>query len=154
MRRGKRSGGIVSRIKDGVISGDGKIPIYPTHTCFEDVTDYLKWKLESCSTIAEAFALPMLIVHAIVHPEKVETAYSHAWVEEGDKVISFGLINGEKYGIEFEKIEFYDLYRPLDMTRYTVEEGYLMEKKTGTFPPWEEKYRRLCRDYRGEKDGK
>lgn len=127
---------------------DDRIAIYPTGTCFEDVTEYLNWKFESCRTIEEAFALPLLMVHAIVQPNPEKGPFSHAWIEEDGKVIGFGIINGEKTGVVYEKLEFYNIFRPIEMTRYTVEEGYWAEKKAGTFPPWEEKYRRLCRDFK------
>ena len=122
--------------------------ILPTGTCFEDTTWFfiqegIKYKRNQD---------PMwLLVHGICHHEDGRP-YSHAWIEHLDKVWFSGIVDGETVFLKASQSEFYREFKVTETTKYTWTQAVEADRcNRGMPPPWEPKYRRLCKDY---KEGK
>jgi hypothetical protein len=124
--------------------------IKPTGTCFEDVTWHF---IQTCLRDNRALAADATyrMVHGICHKDGGEP-YSHAWIEHGDKVWFSGLL--EDYAQVWCKAalaDFYAEFKVTDTTKYTFWQAVAADQgNKGTPPPWEPRYRRLCKDYKEE----
>lgn len=123
------------------------VEIHPTGTCFEDMTWYFARRIRDNRALMydEMFVL----VHGICGPNKdVTKEYSHAWVEHGDLAFFSGVVSGEKIIAEALRESFLREFRVIDSTRYTFAALRSLSATNGDQPPpWEEKYRRLCKDH-------
>lgn len=120
--------------------------VHPTGTCFEDVTMGFAEKIrEDKRRILGGFYM----VHGIcLFPDGRK--YSHAWIEVGEESAWFpGIVDGEKVFLEAPLEEFRKLFRVQEFTRYDFKALLEVGKRVGNVPPpWEEKYLKLCRDYK------
>lgn len=74
--------------------------------------------------------------------------YAHAWVEEGNMTWNPCILDGEKGFAQSTIKDFYKLFQVQDFTRYNFDALFKLSAEIGHAPPpWEDKYRRLCRDY-------
>ena len=115
----------------------------PTGTCFEDVTqEFIRLIAEKRSRYTDG---TLFMIHGICLLEDGRP-YSHAWIEL-DGLVNFPcILEGEKgFGVTTWD-EFTKTFRVQEFTKYTALEAYEIAKKLGDIPPpWESKYRRLCR---------
>lgn len=118
--------------------------IYPTHTCFDDVLDYIELLVRS----GERHRLPgMRVVHGIcLAPEGARAGepYAHGWIEEDGLVVQGGLVDvdgtREKVYYGVDRAEFYAKLRVQVTTVYSVEEAVRKNWETGYYGPWESTY--------------
>ena len=119
--------------------------ILPTHDCFEDATQIIFKLLQEDKS---KFTNPnIFLVHAICLKED-GSKYSHAWIEvEGDVWFS-GILDEQKVYLQATKKEFYENFRVVEETKYTLQEACLVAKAHNDIPPpWEHKYQKLCKNY-------
>lgn len=115
--------------------------ILPTHKCFDDALEYLAEAVRDEPNLAEGKDL--LLVHGIcVAPDGHE--FSHAWVEMPGAAIFSGLHKGqlEYFGLPIGI--FIQVYRVKETTKYTIQEAWEHNRRSGNFGPWEERYANLC----------
>lgn len=126
--------------------------IHPTGTCFEDVTMQFAERIRDDKRLLVS---DFFMVHGIcLFPDG--RPYSHAWIEEGDKVWFPGIFSklGKGFGLTSVE-EFYREYRVQERTRYNFRDLLEIGARLGNEPPpWEERYRVLCRDYKPVGGGK
>lgn len=115
----------------------------PTHTCFDDALEFME-DLARNYPAALAFEGYKLI-HAICLMPDGER-YAHAWVEDNaGRAHFFGMIGGEKKRI-VKDAKWYRLeLRVQEFREYNVHQAWAENKKHGTYGPWVEKYKELCR---------
>lgn len=124
---------------------------HPTGTCFEDCTLEFARLLHADRRL---FVDPtFFLVHGICGPnEDVPRPYSHAWIEHGPFVHASGYVGGEFGFLVIPRDHFYETYRVVEATKYSPSAALATAKRNNDVPPpWEERYRVLCRDYKGEK---
>lgn len=125
----------------------------PTHSCFDDAMEFLEHRVKLEPGLARARSL--VLVHAIClapdGPQK-GTPFAHAWVEElmaGSVAEWFvwesGLLDGKRSTFAVTRESHRAGLQVQDETRYTLHDVLRENTRTGTFGPWEEKYRALCR---------
>lgn len=130
----------------------GEITVHPTGTCFEDCSFFFVHLMKEDRTRMDR--PDFVLVHGICLLENGKE-YSHAWIEEGPQVHCPGII-GEEGKMErgfltVEKKHFYYKYQVQECTRYTFYEAIRVASKHKDMPPpWELRYRRLCRDWKEE----
>jgi hypothetical protein len=115
--------------------------IAPTHTCFDDVLEYLE-QLATAGAPARVIAR-FVVVHAIcLAPD--DQQYVHAWLECDGLVTQAGILNGERiyYTVPLEVLR--DRVRVVEQTRYSVQQAMLENLRTGHYGPWVERYRALA----------
>lgn len=120
--------------------------LHPTGTCFEDVTMFFAKLIQEDKTriIQPNFCM----VHGICKMPDGKK-FSHAWVEDGKEVWFSGILRGNKGFALTTRRDFYKKYRVQEFTRYNFRDLMELSKTVGNAPPpWEEKYRRLCKDYK------
>lgn len=134
-----------------------KSDIGATGTCFSDVVDYMnnsflklinegKMEIRPGSPQAIAWASQFTICHGILLKEDGKP-YSHAWIEtKDDKVWHGGVVEGEKVWVKCDRTEYHKRMEVQEFTRYTPQQMMSLEQKHGRPGPWEERYRKLCRD--------
>jgi hypothetical protein len=110
----------------------------PTHTCFDDALDFITLKVKH-REILSAHSTEWLIVHALCQAPDGEL-YAHAWVETRDIAISAAIIDGQHTYFETPRREYYKLFRPVELNRYTVMEAMVLNYRHGHFGPWERRY--------------
>lgn len=116
--------------------------IRPTHTCFDDVVEYMTERVTLDPKLA--FDDRFIIVHGIAMSEKGE-CYAHAWVEEGGLCWEAGVVEGNKVRYSVEVTDFYRMRRIQKTTRYTIAQALLTEMDTGVpCGPWVTEYKALC----------
>ena len=123
-------------------------------TISEDKMDYKLW-LENktipcgeCFSFANNFAREMLddgiipedeikVVHGMVEePMALEPKrYAHAWIEVQGKVRDWQMRMSGKHFLPIK--DFYKLYKPTDIKKYTVEESMVNMLKYKHHGPWE-----------------
>jgi hypothetical protein len=117
--------------------------VYPTHQCFDDVTEIVALVLVEGTLTSD-----VAIVHGIIAPDGVDI--SHAWVERGKSSVVFaGIVNGEKCLVECDLDEYYQQSIVKDKTAYTIEDAIAEEIRCGHGGPWVGRYRALCKEERG-----
>jgi hypothetical protein len=117
--------------------------VYPTFSCFDDAMEFLEaLALQGCPK-------HKLNQHRLVHAVCVApdgAPFAHAWVEHRLQKLAWlaGIIDGRRtvYGMKLG--EFYELYKPKQLTRYTPLEASRENYRTGTMGPWREEYQALC----------
>jgi hypothetical protein len=144
----------VVRDLEVAVKKQGTIDLLPTGTCFEDVTLFFAQLCRESPEKRDRGGIFM--VHGICLMED-GTPYSHAWIEEGVMVHAPGILAAELFSngkaqkgfLEIEKPYFYERYRVQEYTRYSFLDLLELAARIGNVPPpWELKYRRLCRDYK------
>jgi hypothetical protein len=118
--------------------------ILPTHHCFDDALDIIAARAHAEFESARH----LVLVHGIcLIPEgpREGEPFSHAWVEDRDEVWQGGLFDGETVAYAMSTGEFEALLRVQERTRYSLREAWEENCRTGTYGPWVEKYRALCR---------
>lgn len=115
----------------------------PTGTCFEDVTqEFIRLLTEDRRRFVNG---TLFMIHGICLMEDGEP-YSHAWIELDGQVNFPCIADGQKGFAVTTRAEFARVFRVQESTRYTPMECRAMAIKVGDMPPpWESKYRRLCR---------
>lgn len=118
--------------------------LYPTGTCFDDALELLqklaletprwKWNDEIC------------LVHALCVGGDGEL-FAHAWVEQKGAVWHSGILNGEKGYAQINRDEYYKEMGAQEITRYTIRQAALENKRTMNFGPWKKKYFVKTRTY-------
>jgi hypothetical protein len=147
-------------------------PIYPTHTCFDDALDILrKLVLEQTS---KGLPVPtnIWVVHAIClvpddNPTDAGKPFAHAWVEQDVDIKGWpfppapnlrvawqcGIWKGDRILYSAAADEVRGQLRIQDETRYTAVQALHENLKHNHYGPWEERYRRLCRNHQtGDSD--
>lgn len=118
--------------------------IHPTGTCFEDVTWEFAQRCRDDKSLM-ARGAKFFMVHGIcVMPNGKR--YAHAWIEEGVFVWGPAIVEGHKGFFQTTDKEFREHYQVQECTRYSFQDLIDLSKRIGNAPPpWEDKYRRLCR---------
>lgn len=124
------------------------VSILPTRTCFDDSLDLID-KIVIAND--HAFHPGLFLVHAICTMPNGEL-YAHAWVEFNDSALFVGILNGARETFKTAKTEFYEHYKPVDVTRYTVGQAMAQNMTSGHFGPWKRKYWDLCGNIKGERN--
>lgn len=123
------------------------VTIYPTHTCFSDVIDYLNAKFLRDGEKSLEYLKTVYIVHGIMLGQENLRPFAHAWLETpDDTVLHSGIKDGQVVWGEFPKAKYYKTMRVKEATRYTLMEAIYQERKFGRPGPWVRKYYRLCSD--------
>lgn len=122
--------------------------ILPTHDCFTDSLDLLVAILkenENDLSGRAVLARSLYLVHAVVTLGDREGA--HAWVEDDrrDLVIFVGLYEGRRESFASPRDEYYQTHGVIERTRYAYHEAFLLNRITGHYGPWAERYQKLCR---------
>lgn len=120
--------------------------IYPTHRCFDDVTDSLNdlaADLAACVSAEEVSATLRLytVVHGILLAPDGKP-YAHAWLERDGRVIQTGIYHGLVVRFSMSRAEFIECARVWDETRYTVDQTVALHQAHGP-GPWVPEYRAL-----------
>lgn len=126
--------------------------IYPTGTCFEDVTQmFIKMLGEDMDRVDDP---EFCMVHGICLMED-GSQYAHAWIEEGEFAWFSGILNGDEVFCQTLKSEFHSETRVVEFTRYTYWDCARVARQNYDMPPpWEHRYRRLCKDFKkGDEHG-
>lgn len=112
----------------------------PTHTCFDDVLEYLE-ELALRGVPPREIAR-YVIVHAIcVAPDGV--LFAHGWLECNGQVIQGGILDGQRVFYAIPLADFRSLFQVAEQTRYTAMQAIAENMRTGHFGPWVEQYREL-----------
>lgn len=123
--------------------------VMPTHTCFDDATDFIvkSWIVtpDVAANLVLVHAICCVPADAIGGPLAPGTRYAHAWVEEQETVWFAGLIDGEKMFIGIERAEFHRSVGLIEQERYTMAEVFDAHARQGP-GPWNPAIRALCRD--------
>jgi hypothetical protein len=118
--------------------------IYPTHECFNDALDFISDVLIQNPDDREALVEELLLVHGICLAPDGQP-YAHAWVQDGDRCIFCGILDGTRGYFAASRDEYYAEMRVQDVTRYPVHEALRHNRRTRHYGPWLPKYRALCR---------
>lgn len=111
----------------------------PTHQCFDDALDLLSLVVQRGKHKTEQWRL----VHAICKCEGGE--FAHAWCERnGVSVVTAFMIDGRHTYVELGRRDFYRLFLPQELNRYTVDEAMWLNIRSNHFGPWERRYREAC----------
>lgn len=120
--------------------------IYPTHTCFDDAIEFIELLIKENPDLKEDIKANILIVHSIcLMPDG--RPYAHAWVEDkkDDTSIFRGIIDGEATYLIAPRTEYYERFRVQETTKYTLYQALEENRKSNTYGPWKEKYRKLTK---------
>lgn len=117
--------------------------IHPTHTCFDDVFEYLvRWYKRDPLDARAA-----VIVHGIcLFPDgpRAGERFAHAWIEHGEYLSQSGIYDGTKVWFTVSRAEWYAKMRPQQTTRYTLTEAWMEVAIATHLGPWRPEYRALC----------
>lgn len=114
----------------------------PTHQCFDDALDLIAIVVRHWAQ-GKHLNEDWRLVHAICKVEGGE--FAHAWCERDRKtVVTAFVIDGTHTYVEIPRRDFYRLYWPQEMTRYTVDEAMMANMQSNHFGPWEQRYRAAC----------
>ncbi len=84
------------------------------------------------------------LVHGIaVYSNK--KPFSHAWIEQGDMVVSMALLNEYPVMFHCDKESFYKAFSIVHTTRYTPQEAIAQFKASGFKGPWKKEYLLLAK---------
>jgi hypothetical protein len=115
----------------------------PTNQCFDDALDLLSYIVKKKWAEGKHLGEDWKLVHAICKAEGGE--FAHAWCErDGKTVVTAFMIDGKHTYVEIGRRDYYRLFQPQEMTRYTVDEAMLANLRTNNFGPWEQRYREAC----------
>lgn len=125
------------RLNEYVFGAPLNPTIRPTHTCFDDVLDFL------VTSIPREQLVEWTVVHGIcLAPD--ESRFAHAWLERDVSVWQSGILDGEAVFYEMPHEVFLRAWRVQRSTRYSVREAVDWNMRTGHYGPWDEEYRSLC----------
>lgn len=94
--------------------------------CFKNVFDFLKTR----GGILSAKNEKSLVVHGTVTNIEGKT-YSHAWIEEGSKVID------PTQGIKISQKRYYKLLHVANVIKYSPEEASIKAVRAMHYGPWD-----------------
>jgi hypothetical protein len=114
--------------------------IYPTHCCFDDVTDYLN-RLAAAGATRDVLVTYTVVHGIVVLPDG--TPFAHGWLEHEGEVIEGGIYEGERVWIRMTRADFEGLHAVFDETRYTLDEVLRLDREHGP-GPWKPEYIALC----------
>lgn len=118
--------------------------IYPTHRCFDDVTDYLNELAVGGATYEELNRYR--VVHGIIAPDG-EAPHVHAWLERDDgRVFQWGIYKGERIMFSVARDEYIAQANVIEFVSYSIRGCLAMDRVFGP-GPWKSKYRVMCADY-------
>lgn len=127
--------------RDGAVIHGKNITLYPTNTCFDDAMDHLQELVNE--NPARRYSGEYVLVHGIL--DNGDHQYAHAWLETDQWAIDGRYFKDKHVMCEFDKKGYYLELNVVEKTVYTVQQTLAMNLKHGTFGPWEEKYRKLCK---------
>lgn len=119
-------------------------PIYPTGTCFDDAPDFFMFLVNEDHRNSGLW----IIVHGICLNPDDDSPFAHAWLESFGRVMDGGIYKGDKIMVEYPIQEFYSRLRVHDVTKYFPDEWVAKNIATNNYGPWEEKYKKLCKDWK------
>ncbi len=126
-----------------------QITIYPTGTCFDDAIDYINAISLKEPWNIKLFNKQYRIAHGICLFEDWRP-YAHCWLEKANSCYDYRLFEspeGEKVQIKYTRGEFYTLFKPQKVVRYTIRDCLHLEKRVhGYCGPWDPQIRALCPD--------
>lgn len=118
--------------------------IRPTGTCFDDALDFITEILNSSSGDAKVRWIEQLIlVHAICLSPYGQK-YAHAWVEHNQHIWQGGVYLGHRVFYAQQRDRFYEEYRVIESTRYSVTDALHLNALHDNYGPWEQRYRELA----------
>lgn len=119
--------------------------LQPTHTCFDDAIEFIEQRLKKDMAGAREF----ILVHGILlapSGDQKDVPFAHAWVEDPVGLVwQAGLMaSGRRitYGMPLDT--FRNIFRPQRETRYSLEEAWKENERSGHLGPWAEEYQALC----------
>ena len=117
------------------------LPIYPTHTCFDDALDFLVDVLRDNPRERAALAQQLFLVHGLCQAPDGRL-YAHAWVEDAveDTCIFTGILDGTRRVFATPAHEYYAEVRVQEMTRYNLIQALQNNRFTNSYGPWEARY--------------
>lgn len=130
--------------------------IRPTHSCFDDAIDLIAHRVTVDPALARGTTLRLVHGIALAPADVVDglragDRFAHAWVEEDvpgqleAHVWQMGILNGERVAFAMTRSEFQRRLQIQASTSYTCRQVYHENRRSGTYGPWREEYRALCR---------
>lgn len=121
--------------------------IRPTHHCFDDALELINDLLLERPDRAHDPALGLVHGIAVGNGQGVDVGhrYAHAWVEDGDLCWDSGLLNGQRIYFPVTRDKFYASRGIVQTTRYSIEQAWLENVRSGHYGPWQPEYRALCK---------
>lgn len=136
--------------------------ILPTHSCFDDSLEFIGMHLAE-PDMASWVRAHIVLCHGLCRrPKDVRfigegDVFAHAWLERLDTdevmVVQAGVVNGRKVYYSMTRAEFETVLRPIEVTRYTVDEALAENRRTMSYGPWKAAYLAKCRRGGGD-DGR
>ena len=112
---------------------------YPTGKCFDDALDLLSEIIKKGRHLREKW----LLVHALCRING--NTFAHAWCERDRKtVVTAFIIEGCHTYVEIPRRDFYRLFWPQELTRYSPWQAMQENFRTNHFGPWDARYRQHC----------
>jgi hypothetical protein len=111
----------------------------PTHQCFDDALDLLERIVKENRHDLDDWRL----VHAVCKAEG--GLFAHAWCERNrNEVVTAFIIEGKHTYVTIPRRDFYRLFEPQMMTKYTVPEAWMHNRRTNHYGPWLDCYKIHC----------
>lgn len=107
--------------------------IIPVGQCFEYAFQ------QAIKSLSEGIENKTTICHATIHDVWDSRPYCHAWIEQDEKVYDWQtmVVGTSKWGkVGWDKDEFYEAFKPINITRFTPEElikKTIKERNKGPF---------------------
>jgi hypothetical protein len=119
--------------------GRAMTTLSPTHKCFDDALELLNQIVKQGRHRTEDWRLVHAICKAVGHE------FAHGWCERNRKtVVTAFIIDGQHTYVEIPRRDYYRLFSPQEMTRYTVDEAMWENLRHYNYGPWERRYREAC----------
>jgi len=134
---------------------DGSTPILPTNTCFDDCLDYIEHIIKTNLPNIESLLDRYWVVHGIYQLTDLENdtntngePFAHGWVfdRHDNSVIQDGYLNGDRITYSITLTEFYELFKVIDETRYTLKEVHRLNILHNNYGPWKASYIKHCKN--------
>lgn len=117
-----------------------------TNRCFHDAMEFLEQMI--ARNVQLVCNSDLTLVHGVIltspnssHPNH---EYAHAWVEFDGQVWDAGLMEGERVYYAMPIAKYYAARRPVEVTRYDVQEALEQAVAAGHSGPWVPEYRAKC----------
>lgn len=124
--------------------------IHPTGTCFDDALGLMMAILKENETSPRRTQIRLrerlYLVHGVTMILGKPSA--HAWVEydHTGQVLFVGILDGKRENLAAPREEYYRELKVTATTRYLYRDMFRLNRATGHHGPWEERYKRLCKD--------
>ena len=134
-----------------ILENGEEINFKPTKKCFTDTIEFLENEAKTNDNFHKNIS-KYKVVHAICRA--IDGYYSHAWVEVEESngeitIIDSKIFNNEKvYCFLQTRDEYYKGLKVKEFKKYTVQEVVYLNIKYETYGPWEERFLKLCSDYK------